>query len=272
VSEFERCVATICPELFSEYGDLPREQMGRSVYGSTPYPSNQTILFHNESSHLDRWPMKIWFYCVTAARSGGETPIVDCRRVYELLPPTIREQFAEKGLKYVRNYTEGLDVHWSDFFHTTQREQLEQQCRERGIEWQWQKDNGLRTSKMRAAIARHSKTGATVFFNQMQLHHASCLEPAVRESLLSTFGEEGLPRNVYYGDGTRIEDETMAQVGAVYEQAKVAFPWQEGDIMMLDNMLVAHGRNPFEGERKMVVALGEMCHEELQKAALHKHS
>ena len=265
VSEFERCASTICPELFSEYGDLPREQMGRSVYGSTPYPSNQTILFHNESSHLDRWPMKIWFFCVKAARAGGETPIVDCRRVYSLLPPAIKKRLAEKGIKYVRNYTEGLDVSWSDFFHTTQREQLEQQCRERGIEWQWH-HNDLRTSKVRSAITQHPKTGETVFFNQLQLHHSSCLEPLVRESLLSTFGEERLPRNVYYGDGSRLEDEVMAEIGAVYEQAKVSFCWQEGDIMMLDNMLVAHGRNPFEGERKIVVALGEMCHEKAQKA------
>ena len=102
------------------------------------------------------------------------------------------------------------------------------------------------------------ETGEMVFFNQLQLHHVSCLERSVRESLLNTVGEERLPRNVYYRDGTSIEDAVMAEVDAVYQQAKVSFSWQEGDIMMLDNMLVAHGRNPFEGERKIVVALGEM--------------
>jgi hypothetical protein len=27
---------------------------------------------------------------------------------------------------------------------------------------------------------------------------------------------------------------------------------------MLDNLLTAHGRNPFSGERKILVAMGEM--------------
>jgi len=265
VGEFERFASTICSDLFSEYGDLPREQMSPNVYGSTPYPANQTILFHNESSHLDRWPMKIWFYCLKAPRTGGETPIVDCRRVYQLLSPSIRDLFSEKGIRYVRNFTEGLDVSWSDFFRTTQREELEKQCAERGIEWKWQNNNELQTSKVRPAVAQHPKTGEIVFFNQLQLHHASCLEPSVRESLLNTVGEERLPRNVYFRDGSSIEDALMAEVDAVYQQAKVSFSWQDGDIMMLDNMLAAHGRNPFEGERKIVVALGEMCHEEAQK-------
>jgi alpha-ketoglutarate-dependent taurine dioxygenase/acyl carrier protein len=261
VEVFERFAAAICNELFSEYGDLPREQMSRNVYGSTPYPSNQAILFHNESSHLDRWPMKIWFYCLKAAHTGGETPIVDCRRVYEMLSPAIRDRFAEKGIRYVRNFTEGLDVSWSDFFHTTDREKLQSQCDERRIEWKWQNHNELQTSKARPAVARHPQTGEMVFFNQLQLHHVSCLEPSVRDSLLSTVGEERLPRNVYYRDGSSIEDAVMAEVDAAYQQAKVSFPWQAGDIMMLDNMLVAHGRNPFAGERKIVVALGEMCNE-----------
>jgi alpha-ketoglutarate-dependent taurine dioxygenase len=170
----------------------------------------------------------------------------------------------------VRNFTEGLDVNWSDFFRTTRRDELERQCAERRIEWKWRNDNELQTSKARPAVARHPKTGEMVFFNQLQLHHASCLEPSVRESLLSTVGEERLPRNVYYRDGSSIDDAVMAEVDAVYQQVKVSFSWQEGDIMMLDNMLVAHGRNPFEGERKIVVALGEICHEEAQEILSHE--
>jgi non-ribosomal peptide synthetase component F/alpha-ketoglutarate-dependent taurine dioxygenase/acyl carrier protein len=262
VSQFERFASTICPDLFSDYGDLPREEIGGKIYGSTPYPSNQTILFHNESSHLHRWPMKIWFYCVRAANKGGETPIADCRRVYKLLPPEIRNRFAEKGIRYLRNYTEQLDVSWADFFHTTSKKKVEEQCREGRIEWEWSSNNELQTRKVTVALAQHPRTGETVFFNQLQLHHASCLEPTVRESLLNLFGEERLPRNAYYGDGSRIEDDVMAEVGEAYNRAMVSFPWQVGDILMLDNMLVAHGRNPFEGERKIVVALGEMLREE----------
>ncbi|MEG5063351.1 amino acid adenylation domain-containing protein [Microcoleus sp. B3-A4] len=261
VSTFEQFALGICPELFSEYGDLPREGIGGKVYGSTPYPADQTIFFHNESSHLHRWPMKIWFFCVQPAQSGGETPIVDCRKVYQLLDPKLREKFAQKQLMYVRNYTDGLDVSWQEFFKTAQKTEVEQYCRQAGIEFEWKEGNKLRTCKRRPAIAKHPKTGEMVFFNQLPLHHISCLDPAVRNSLLSVFGEGNLPRNVYYGDGTPIEDSVMAEIQAVYQQATVSFPWQAGDILMLDNMLAAHSRNPFVGSRKIVVAMGEMIGE-----------
>ena len=93
------------------------EELGGKVYGSTPYPADETILFHNESSHMHRWPMLIWFYCVKAATAGGESPLIDCRRIYQSLDHDIREQFEQKGLLYVRNFTDGLDVSWQNFFH-----------------------------------------------------------------------------------------------------------------------------------------------------------
>ncbi|WP_066383169.1 non-ribosomal peptide synthetase [Anabaena sp. CA = ATCC 33047] len=258
VADFETFAQAVCPELFGEYGDLPREGLGGKVYGSTPYPADKAILFHNESSHMHRWPMKIWFYCVQPAQERGETPIVDCRKVYQLLNPEIRERFAEKGLMYVRNYTDGLDVSWQNFFHTTDKAAVEKFCKQNAIEWEWKADGGLKTKEIRQAIAQHPKTGESVFFNQIQLHHIAYLDSSVRESLLSLFGEENLPRNVYYGDATPIEQSVIDEVTSVYEQAEIAFPWQKGDILMLDNMLTAHARNPYVGKRKIVVAMGEI--------------
>jgi amino acid adenylation domain-containing protein len=258
VPEFERFAAAICPELFGEYGDLPREELGGKVYGSTPYPADETILFHNESSHMQRWPMLIWFYCVKAAEQGGESPIIDCRRIYQLMEPRIRERFEQKGLMYVRNFTDELDVSWQSFFHTDDKSAVEEYCRQAGIDFEWKGDNGLRTREMCPAVVRHPQTGEMVFFNQVQLHHILCLAPAVRESLLSMMKEEDLPRNVYYGDGSRIEDSVMKYLGDLYRQTAVSFSWREHDVLMLNNMLVAHSRNPFVGERKIVVALGNL--------------
>jgi amino acid adenylation domain-containing protein len=258
VPEFGRFAEAVCPQLFIEYGDLPRADVGRKVYTSTPYPPDRMILYHNESSHMWQWPQKIMFFCVTAAREGGETPIADSRRLYHLLDPAIRRRFAEKKLMYVRNYRQELDVSWEDFFRTTDRAEVERACREADEEFEWRKDASLRTRKVRPAICKHPLTGEDVFFNQILAHHVSCLEPATRESLLSLFGEEGLPRNVYYGDGTRIEDSVIDEVREIYERAAVVFPWQENDILLLDNMLTAHARNPFTGPRQIMVAMGDM--------------
>ncbi len=258
VSKFETFAQTICPNLFAEYGDLPRTDEGGKVYGSTPYPADKAILFHNESSHLHCFPLKIWFYCVQAAEKGGETPIVDCRKAYDLLSPQLREKLASKHLMYMRNFAEGLDVSWHNFFQTTDKNEVENYCRQAGIEFEWYDNDGLVTRQIRPALAVHPKTGEPVFFNQIQLHHISYLDTDVQESLLSIFGESKLPRNVYFGDGTVITEAEIAEINSVYQRSQINFPWEQGDIIMLDNMLVAHGRNPYIGKRKIVVAMGEM--------------
>jgi len=43
----------------------------------------------------------------------------------------------------------------------------------------------------------------------------------------------------------------------IYQQEAVIFPWQAGDILMLDNMLTSHGRKPFVGARKVLVGMAE---------------
>lgn len=262
VGEFERFAQALCPELFGEYGDLPSEQGGEKVYKSTPYPAEKAILFHNESSHQHRWPLKQWFYCITAAAERGETPIVDCREVYRRLDPERRDEFTRKGLLYVRNFVRSLDVGWQDFFRNSDRSAIESYCRRAGIELEWLPDDGLRIKQRSPAVAIHPQTGETVFFNQIQLHHASFLEPEVRSSLLSLFGAEGLPRNVYFGDGSPIADDLAQAIGRLYWELSVQFPWQERDILMVDNMITAHARNPYVGERRIAVAMGQLVRQE----------
>jgi alpha-ketoglutarate-dependent taurine dioxygenase len=257
-TDFERVAASICHELYSEYGDLPREGVAGKVYTSTPYPEDKSILYHNESSHMSQWPSKINFFCVTAAKEGGATPIVDCRKVYRGLDPEVREKFQTRGLMYVRNFSEGLDVSWQRFFGTQDKTVVEESCRKAGMTCEWTKNDGLRIRQRCQAVLRHPKTGEMSFFNQVQLHHVHCLEPEVRQSLLSIFQREDLPRHVYYGDGSPIEDSVMDHVGEVYEKHAVRFQWRQGDLVTLDNTLIAHARDPYVGPRKIVVALGDM--------------
>jgi amino acid adenylation domain-containing protein len=258
VPEFESFAQAIYPDLFDEYGDLPRTEEGGKVYGSTPYPSDKAILFHNESSHLYQFPLKIWFFCVQPAKQGGETPIVDCRKAYQILNHNLRERLIEKQLMYIRHYTDGLDVSWQSFFRTNDKSLVENYCRRTEIDFEWYDNNSLMTRQVLPAVAIHPKSNDMVFFNQIQLHHIAYLDAEVRESLLSLFGDKQLPRNVCYGDGTPIEDDVISEINQVYQQSKTSFPWQQQDILMLDNMLAAHGRYPYIGERKIVVAMGEM--------------
>jgi len=258
VADFEAVASAITPELFGEYGDLPREPDSERIYGSTPYPADKTILFHNESSHLPRWPMKQYFFCVIAAQTGGDTPILDCRELCRVIDPAVLRHFEEKGLLYVRNFSEGIDVSWQDFFKTDRRSDVEEICRTSGMAWEWKDGDRLMITRRAPAVSVHPLTGDRVFFNQVQLHHVSCLDEATRTSLRELFDEQDLPRNVSYGDGSPIADDTMDYLAKLFDDNAIAFRWQEGDIFMLDNMLVSHGRRPYGGPRKIAVAMAEM--------------
>ena len=265
---FEAFAEAIHPGLFGGYGDLPKKEGGRNIYRSTPYPEREMILFHNESSHLPRSPRKQWFYCEQPSPVGGATPIVDCRTLYRQLPTALAEAFERKGLLYVRTFTERLDVNWREFFKTDSREQVEALCRASNTELRWLANDELQTRTRCPAVIRHPLSGERSFFNQLQLHHTFCLEPQVRQDLLSMVGQERMPRQVYFGDGSPIDDTSMALIGELYEACAVRFDWQRGDVVMLDNLIAAHARDPYEGPRKIAVAMGDM-HEPARLAARH---
>jgi len=258
LAEFQRFAASFGHALVDyEFGSTPRTALAAGVYTSTEYPAHQRIPLHNEQSYTRSWPMKIWFFCQRAAAEGGETPIADSRAIYAALPVRIRERFVERGLLYVRNYGGGLDVPWQQVFGTDDARAVERICRARGIACEWKGDGELRTRELAQAVARHPGSGAMVWFNQAHLFHVSALDAELRESLLEVVQVEDLPRNVYYGDGSPIEDAVLAEIRQVLERAKVVFAWQSGDVLMLDNMLVAHAREPFRGPRTVSVAMAD---------------
>ena len=123
---------------------------------------------------------------------------------------------------------------------------------------EWTGTDGLRIRQLSPAVVEHPRTGEKLFFNQIQLHHVYCLDEETRTSLRQLFAEEDLPRNVYFGDGTTIPDETMEYIGNLYEELCVEFPWQTGDLVAVDNMLVQHARREYTGERKLLVAMAQM--------------
>ncbi len=251
--------AGACARELVDYSEpsSPRLKIEDKVYTSTEYPADQRIDLHNEMSYSHHWPGRIFFFCVRSAQQGGETPIAYSSRVLELLDPGIKKRFEQKQVMYVRNYGEGIGLTWQSVFHTSDRSVVEERSRRARIELEWKGGDRLRTRQVRPAIARHPATGEAIWFNQAHAFHLSSLDPAVQESLLSIMKEEDFPNHAYYGDGSPIENSVIDEIREVYRQAAVMFPWRDQDVLMLDNMLVAHGREPFIGPRRIVVTMAD---------------
>jgi alpha-ketoglutarate-dependent taurine dioxygenase len=240
-----------------KYRSTPRTRVSGKIYTSTSYPAHQTIPLHNEMSYSRQWPMIIGFLCIEPSPQGGETPLADSRQVFAQIDPAIREEFSRKQVMYVRNYGDDLDLSWREVFQTNSRAEVEKYCGEAGMAIEWQGENGLRTSQVCQAVAEHPVTGESVWFNQAHLFHVSSLDEAVRSSLQSA-GRGAEPRNAFFGDGTEIDEAALTHIRAVYENQLVTFSWQRGDVLILDNMLTAHGRKPYRGPREIVVGMGRL--------------
>lgn len=235
----------------------PRTLIGRNVYTSTEYPHEYEIPLHNELAYSHSWPMKLWFCCRRPATEGGETPLADCRRILQLCDQRVVDRFRQKGIRYVRNFIKGTDLPWQEVFQTTDKVEVEEYCRNSRIEFEWKGPDRLRLHQARAAVGFHPRTAEPVWFNQIVLFHPSSLPSPVRNSLLAIVAEEDLPKNCYYGDGSPIESSAIDEIRRAYAQSTVTFPWQEGDVLLVDNMLAAHGRRAFSGPREILVAMTE---------------
>jgi len=236
------------------YRSTPRTELRGNVYTATEYPASEVIPQHNENSYSRHWPNRIGFMCILPSETGGETPIGDSRLIYKMLPEPVRQKFEEKAVMYVRNYST-LDLPWSVVFQTEDRSEVEAYCMANELKFEWLPNDAFRTIQVNQATALHPLTGEKLWFNQAHLFHASSLGKEISETLISSLGEENLPRNSYYGDGSPIEPEALDLIRSAYEQTKIKFPWQKNDLLLLDNMLFTHGREPYTGARKVLVGM-----------------
>ncbi len=236
------------------YRSTPRTELRGNVYTATEYHPDLHIPQHNENAYSNCWAMRLGFLCTLPAEKGGATPICDSATVYERIPDGVRERFERHGVLYVRNYSE-IDLHWKEVFQTEDRMVVEQFCRDNRLEFEWLAGDRLRTRQINQASAVHPVTGARVWFNQAHLFHVSSLEQKIRDQLLSVVAEPDLPRNTYYGDGSPIEAETLQQIRDVYARNTISFEWQRNDLLLVDNMLFSHGREPYSGNRQVLVGM-----------------
>jgi alpha-ketoglutarate-dependent taurine dioxygenase len=233
----------------------PRHQVHDKIYTSTDYPAQYMINMHSENSYAPEWPLKILFYCDQEPGQGGETPIADNRRVAEALGPATLEKFRRKGVRYVRNFGSGLGLSWQEVFQTDDPGQVEAYCRRHNMAFNWKTSELLTIQYSYPAFRAHPVSGESLWFNHAFFFNVLSLDAELRHQLLRAGKPDALPYQTYYGDGTDIEQEVIEELRHAYATCSVRFGWQKGDVLILDNMLMSHGRMPFVGGRRILVGM-----------------
>lgn len=239
------------------YRSTPRTSKGKGLYTATEYPSAREIPMHNENSYQRIWPQKLAFCCVKAATSGGATPLADMLDVRQRLDSSIFDKFKRLGVRYDRVFHGHIDLSWQDAFQTEDKYRVAQFCDEHEISYEWLDDDVLKTSQVSPGVVHHRVRREDFLFNQAHLFHPSAMGEQTLQHMLDAFGPDLLPRNAFYGNGEEIESTTLAAIRAAYSESAIDHDWQEGDVVLIDNIQVAHGRRSYSGDRLILTALLE---------------
>lgn len=281
---FEAIARAIDDELKNEYlGTSPRDALTEYVFSASELPNFYPIPQHCEMSFVKNYPRRIFFCCLVASEDGGETPLVDFRKVYADLDPQVRRRFIDRGIRGIRNYSgpQGggrFDLwklkRWDEMFQTTDRGAVEAKCRQEGFEPSWEASDRLRLISKHDAVHNHPETGEPVWFNHSLVFHLSAAPGEYRRiyerrhDLRSWFfwqlsrvlvatkrstPAEDQAMHCTYLDGGEIPDADMEHVRDIVWKHMVIQPWQKGDVVALDNHSVGHGRLPYTGPRQVAV-------------------
>jgi alpha-ketoglutarate-dependent taurine dioxygenase len=233
-------------------GDAPRSHVRRDVYTSTDHPASEVISLHNEMSYLPRWPRRVFFLCEIPAASGGQTSLAHGRDVLDALPTEIVANFRDKAVNYIRNFHPRWRVgkSWQDTYQTVDPAEAEAIIAGQGSICRWLSGDVLRVSTRCDAVMTHPETGDSVWFNQAEQYHPSALEPGLRLMVEELCGKDQVPLYCEYGDGSPVEESALAQIRHALSTCKLLFDWQRSDLLVIDNILMLHGRERFSGERK----------------------
>jgi len=284
----EQVARAIEPALSRDYlGTSPRDAVTDYVFNASELPSYYPIPQHIEMSFVPKPPRTLFFSCLVEPQGpGGETPLVDFRAVLRSLDPTLRARFERLGVRNIRNYDGPQSPRkrdlwklkrWDEMFRTTDRQEVERIAREHSFTVQWKPHDRLALINTQPATRPHEETGKPVWFNHVQIFHPAAAAgeylriarrqgPRLRYLGLAAFAtamvalkrrlakDEEQAMFCSYGDGSPISDAEVGAVRAAIWQ-NLAFPrWRQGDVMAIDNRAIGHGRMPYLGPRRVVVA------------------
>lgn len=230
-------------------GDDPTGTVNRPV----EFSHGRKLLWHNENTFATQWPRRIAFACQLAANDGA-TPTVDMADVYDQLSPDVRRAFEELGVTYVRRLGTDLGLDWQTVYGTTDRHAVERSCEREGARWQW--DNDVLTTWQRRAAVVPLPDGRRSFVAQVLHWHPRALDRDVYEAMAALMPPAEFPKSCTFGDGSPIPDEHVVELMSVCRRLEEIVEWVPDRVIVLDNLRRSHARNPYTGERRLLVAIG----------------
>jgi hypothetical protein len=276
-ADFESAITSIYPNLRDYIGGTsPREVVHGKIMTATYTPPSWSIPLHQEMAYTRNSPDRIAFFCVQPGLSGGSSTLGDMRKVTRAIPAELMRKAQAHGWQLRRTLTSeekspkkaGIQKPWSEVFGTKSRSEAEQIAGGKGWRIDWLEHDTMRLwQEVLPATRVHPANHAQVWFNQIHFFAPICMSRwAQRDGRAEDHARLIQERRrspemideVFFGNGERVSDQDALKIAAILERAEVEIRLATSDLLILDNILVAHGRTAFSGKRDVLVALINM--------------
>ena len=270
--EFRSVITMILGSKPIDYrGEGSRHQVIEGVYTSTEAPSEYKIPLHHELSCTKNPPRYISFYCeVEPLAETGQTILAKTESVNSAIAsiPTLWEAFDGKTLRYISRHPCAGSLFckinpthkpWQEMFETNDPLEVERICKEEGFEYEWSSE-WIEVRRLIPALRQADEHFPfSYWFNQAHLYHPN---PRMHGGYLKDFfvhliyiDPSTRPYDIAFADGSEIPQEVIYEIYDILDSQTIKFNWKEGDVLILDNFKMMHGRAPYKGKRRILAAL-----------------
>jgi alpha-ketoglutarate-dependent taurine dioxygenase len=254
IDVLEKTVHTILGELVNYIDrNSMRSAIKGNIFTASDAKGELNIPLHCESSFTNNWPSRIFFFCHKPSEIGGEMPLANVNRVFSRLSPDITNVFLRKKVMYIRNFVD--ENIWKYVFQVNSKDELDTFSKQNNIKIEWLNEKKFRATQVRPAILKHPVTKENIWFNQVENFYT---KKRVIDRLNPFYSGKKLWRSSYFGDGADIPAAVIEKIRDAYDKETLLLKWEKNDLLILDNMKIAHGRRPFQGEREIWTGMSQM--------------
>jgi alpha-ketoglutarate-dependent taurine dioxygenase len=263
IEDFEALSASLMTDLFTNrgaafsFGSLKRSTVkdNPTLMTATGKRQDFPLPLHGEFYYFKHPPQMIWFYCATPAAEGGETTIGDGAEVAAAFTPATADRLRRRGIRYERYLPDG---DWQVAFQSADRDEIARVCDENAATVSWGDDGSLVTEFRSSAFLTDSR-GRDVFINDVL--PVAYGELAILNGQAAQYAPDMAHTRpslvVRWDDGTPIEPEILKEMLTVTSTLEVPVPARAGDILVVDNRRIMHGRRASNSpDRRVLVRMG----------------
>lgn len=223
------------------------------IFTANEAPPDVSIFLHHEMAQTPLYPSKLFFSCMIAPQTGGATPICRSDIVFDQLKaeaPELVIQLRKHGVRYSNTMpaqddpNSGQGRSWRSTLSCDTRTDAEVRLKKLGYSYEWSAEDTLRVTSPALPAIMELSDGCESFFNQLIAAFRGWKD-----------ARNDPTKSVTLGNGAPLDVKALGRAIEIADELSYDLHWQAGDVALLDNYRVMHGRRPYSGKRRVVAAL-----------------